>query len=222
MIRRFSFAFVCLLCQAARLDLATGKDRMLCLQEEWYPSHSAAASLPSSWVAAQVDESCGACNLPEHWPGVLPPCWVPCWQPSRPLIWKHYSPSWSGLCCVSSGLAPCQVLAPSWGRLFFTLTPSNRCTLRPASQGRICSHLGPATSLRGRGGEQTQRGTWLAHGHMSAGFMTEPRREHFLTPSSCLLNLLCLQGSHGLTLGGAPKARSRWEPKLLTSQAGRC
>ena len=164
MTRRFSFAFACLLCQAARLDLATGKDRMLCLQEEWYPSHSEAASLPSSWVAAQAGGSCGACNLPENWPGVLPPCWVRCWQPSRPLIWKHYSPSLSGLCCVSSGLAlraPCQVLAPSWGRLFFTLIPSYRCTMRPTSQGRICSHLDPATSLRGRGGEQTQRERYM-------------------------------------------------------------
>ena len=50
--RGFSFAFMCHLCQAARLDLATGKDRMLCPPEQWYPSHGTAASLPSSWPAA--------------------------------------------------------------------------------------------------------------------------------------------------------------------------
>ena len=44
----------------------------------------------------------------------------------------------------------------------------------------------------------------------------------FLTPSSCLLSSLCLQGSHGLTLRGSPKARSRWEAKLLAARAGRC
>ena len=50
--RGFSFACMCHLCQAARLDLATGKDRMLCPPEQWYPSHSTAASLPSSWPVA--------------------------------------------------------------------------------------------------------------------------------------------------------------------------
>lgn len=38
----------------------------------------------------------------------------------------------------------------------------------------------------------------------------------------CFLNLLCLQGSHGLTQGAALKAGSGWESALLTSWAGRC
>lgn len=44
---------MCRLWQAARLDLAKGRDRMLCPQE-WYPSHGAAASLPISWLAMQA------------------------------------------------------------------------------------------------------------------------------------------------------------------------
>lgn len=51
---------------------------------------------------------------------------------------------------------------------------------------------------------------------------TDSRSEQFLTPSSVLSQPALLQGSHGLTWGGAPKAGSRWKLELLASQAGRC
>lgn len=108
------------------------------------------------------------------------PAWALAWDsptmlghllpPSRPLTWKCFSSSLSGLWCVSSWLtlrATCQGLAPNWGRLSVTLTPPHRCTRHTTLQGRICSRLDPATSLGGREAGQTQRGTSLARGHVS-------------------------------------------------------
>lgn len=57
--------------QAARLDLGTGKDRMLCLQEEWYPSHGVATALPAGSLAVMGADGAMTCVSADLWLSML-------------------------------------------------------------------------------------------------------------------------------------------------------
>lgn len=100
---------MCHLGQAARLDLATGSDRMLCPWEEWYPSRGVAASLPISWLAAQADGSWWGQELPEHWPGAL--------HHAGSLLIAQRAPDSEALLFKLERALVCQLLTDSQGYL---------------------------------------------------------------------------------------------------------
>lgn len=157
--------------QAARLDLGTGKDRMLCLQEGWYPSRSAATSLPVSGLEAQA--AMGAGGVMTHRSTGLgfshhagSPADSPVglclkallFQLARALVWQ--------LLTDSQGYLPSA--GPQQGEIAFHTN-----TAREAHYASYFTRPGvfsfrPGASLGGREAEHTQGGTGLAQGHISA------------------------------------------------------
>lgn len=121
----FFFAFVCHLCQAARLDLATWKDRMLCLRE--------ASTFP--WCSCIPAYQLTVAEADGSWRGMT--C------PSTGLGLSHNTenprppsgPDQEALLFQREWALDCQLLTDSglpangWlqmGRLFFILTPPSR------------------------------------------------------------------------------------------------
>lgn len=181
---------------------------MLCPREAWCLP-GAAASLPISWLRQRRMGAGGS------WPARALACGSPtmrrtCYHPAGPT-WKCFSSSVNGLWTVSSWLT--QGYLPTagsrWGRLFFILTPPYR--------GPDMLFTRQISNIPWRKGSGTKR---VRDWTKIRG--TDSRSEQFLTLSSVLSQPALLQGSHGLTWGGAPKAGSRWKLELLKSQAGRC